>query len=111
MVLRPVMPIIDYAVNYNFIVKNLCENRTKPQLMCNGKCYLAKEFAKTTDNTSKQGNSKITISVYTDSFIVGGVFIFSNYCGSITKNSKKNSYLSLFYHFSLDSGIFHPPLV
>jgi hypothetical protein len=105
------MPLIDYAVNYNFIVKNLCENRTKPQLMCNGKCYLAKEFAKTTGNTSKQENSKITIPAFTDSFIVGTIITFSNYCDNIIKNSKQqNSYLALIYHFSLDSGIFHPPL-
>ena len=109
--LRPVLPIIDYVVNYNYIIENLCENKAKPELMCNGKCYLAKELVKTTDNTPKQENSKITISGFTDSFIVGIIFICFNYCDDIIKNSKQNSYLTLFYHFSLDLSIFHPPLV
>lgn len=41
--LQPALPVIDYLVNYNYIVEELCENRDKPILTCNGKCYLEKQ--------------------------------------------------------------------
>ncbi len=41
--IQPALPVIDYLVNYNYIVTELCENRDKPILTCNGKCYLEKQ--------------------------------------------------------------------
>jgi len=41
--IQPALPVIDYLVNYNYIVAELCENRDKPILACNGKCYLEKQ--------------------------------------------------------------------
>lgn len=111
MALRPVMPIINYMVNYDFIVQNLCENRENAEIMCNGKCYLSKELAKTTDNIPKQDNSKINITILADSFVVGDIFSFSKLKIGINETPKKNSYLDLLYNFSLSSSIFHPPLV
>jgi len=54
---RPIIPIIEYYANYNYIVNELCENRDKPFLACNGKCYLAKELKKvTTENQEHKSN-------------------------------------------------------
>lgn len=52
MVLRPLVPVIEYAVNYDYIVKVLCINKSRPEVHCNGKCYLSKELAKTNDSES-----------------------------------------------------------
>jgi len=41
--IQPALPIIEYFVNYDYIVGELCENRDKPILTCNGKCYLEKQ--------------------------------------------------------------------
>ena len=38
------MPVIHYVLNYNFYKEVLCENKAKPELVCNGKCHLAKEI-------------------------------------------------------------------
>jgi len=38
-------PVVDYAINYDYIVNVLCENKGKPEMQCNGKCYLTKELA------------------------------------------------------------------
>ncbi|REC49033.1 hypothetical protein [Chryseobacterium pennipullorum] len=51
MVFRPLIPMADYAVNYNYIVNTLCVNKSKPELHCNGKCYLSKELAKANSDT------------------------------------------------------------
>lgn len=37
----------DYELRKDYIVQNLCENRLRPQLHCDGKCYLAKRLAAT----------------------------------------------------------------
>jgi len=44
---RPLIPIMEYHANYDYIVNVLCENRDKPYLECNGKCYLEKQLKKT----------------------------------------------------------------
>jgi hypothetical protein len=46
MLLKPLWPVADYIVNYDYIVNVLCENKDTPQLNCDGKCYLAKQLAK-----------------------------------------------------------------
>jgi hypothetical protein len=57
--IRPVIPFIEYAVNKDYIAKNLCINRDKPKSCCAGKCHLKKELAKsdTSENEGKN-NSK-----------------------------------------------------
>ncbi|KOS08400.1 hypothetical protein AM493_17190 [Flavobacterium akiainvivens] len=44
--LRPILPVGEYVFNYNYIAKELCINKDKPVMHCNGKCHLMKELAK-----------------------------------------------------------------
>ncbi|WP_379968402.1 hypothetical protein [Epilithonimonas sp. UC225_85] len=108
--LRPLMPLVDYAVNYNFITKNLCENKSKPQLLCNGKCYLKKEIAKTSTDQSKN-DSRISISGFTDTFIINEDITFLKTTDYSYEISNLNFERSFSYQFNLFSDIFHPPLV
>ena len=39
------MWVLDYQLNKEYIAENLCINKAKPQLHCNGKCQLAKKLA------------------------------------------------------------------
>lgn len=54
MLLKPVLPVLEYAVNYQYIVTELCINKDKPAVHCNGKCHLMKELAKASDRSEKQ---------------------------------------------------------
>lgn len=56
MVFRPLIPLMEYAVNYDYISTVLCINKSKPELHCNGKCYVGKELAKTNDSDSSPLN-------------------------------------------------------
>jgi len=47
--LQPIAPVISYYINYDYIVEELCENKAKPVLQCNGKCHLTKELKKAND--------------------------------------------------------------
>jgi hypothetical protein len=37
---------INYQLNQLEITRKFCENKAKPKMQCNGKCYLAKQLAK-----------------------------------------------------------------
>ena len=52
--IQPALPVIDYLVNYNYIATELCENRDKPILSCNGKCYLEEQVKQQLDRTSNE---------------------------------------------------------
>lgn len=61
MLTKPLWPVLDYVANYNYIVSELCENRDKPEMHCNGKCYLTKELAKeATDGENNPLNNKVS---------------------------------------------------
>ena len=60
--LKPVLPFLEYAVNYDYITKVLCENKAKPELECNGKCHLMKELAKASENEKPLSSHKKSMS-------------------------------------------------
>ena len=41
---------MEYYANYEYIAAVLCENKDKPYLECNGKCYLQKQLNKVNHN-------------------------------------------------------------
>lgn len=63
MLLKPILPVLEYVVNYEYVSKVLCENKDKPKMHCNGKCHLMKELAKNAEedkpiSTNKKGASQ-----------------------------------------------------
>ncbi|WP_339715316.1 hypothetical protein [uncultured Kriegella sp.] len=65
MLVKPLWPVAEYVMNYDYIKNVLCENKDKPQLNCDGKCYLAKQLAKESQQNQKnpfgEKQSKIEI--------------------------------------------------
>lgn len=53
---RFTLPYIDYTIHYQYISKVLCENKDKPMMNCNGKCYLNKQL-KQSSNQEAQNNT------------------------------------------------------
>ena len=108
--LKPILPVIDYIVNYDYISNVLCENKAKPQLKCNGKCHLMKELAKASENekpinSDKKDNSKHEIELL--------------YCNELSeinfrqiyfhnKTSVGDNYANLYFH-TVGCSVFHPP--
>lgn len=111
MVLRPVMPVVNYVINYDEIVQNRCENKGKPQMSCNGKCYLAKELAKTTDPSPKQDHSNTMSTLWADAFINGEIVAVSHLKVPSAENHQLNPYLDCAYHFNFYSKKLRPPAV
>jgi hypothetical protein len=65
---RYVMPFIEYESNYEYISTVLCENRDKPSLHCNGKCFLNKEIKKLAKEESRS-NQKLQKDTESKEFV------------------------------------------
>ncbi|WP_432670438.1 hypothetical protein [Flavobacterium sp. SM2513] len=106
---KPVFPVLEYVVNYDYIVNELCENIAKPELHCNGKCHLAKELAKaSTDDTSNSSEKKVVAQQYELVYFQEiKAIIFSMYDSNFSPQVY-NSYTNNYYHLSVNST-FHPP--
>lgn len=48
-----------YQINKAYITRVLCENRDRPQLNCNGKCYLAKKLKEQQEKQDKQTSDRV----------------------------------------------------
>lgn len=108
MLLKPLMPVLDYIINYDYIAKELCENKAKPEMHCNGKCHLMKELAKAaeeqkqeSDRKSAQQNAEVLFCEVLNDF---------SFSPSVVIPAIKNetAYRNLYSHNTAVS-IFHPP--
>lgn len=107
--LRTVQPAVDYVVNYHYISTQLCENKSKPELQCNGKCYVKKEFLKSTESQSAK-EVKISLKGL-DVFVLEDFFDFrAEFYDGL---SRENNYQHFFDPFlkTFYEDFFHPPLV
>lgn len=50
-----------YQVNKTYIAKNLCENRNKPKMHCNGKCQLRKKLQQLEQGHSEHSSTLVKI--------------------------------------------------
>ncbi|WP_346883479.1 hypothetical protein [uncultured Algibacter sp.] len=49
-----------FELNIDYIIETYCINKEKPELKCNGKCHLATQLAKTSQDSSK-GNTYLSL--------------------------------------------------
>lgn len=57
--------LLHFELNKDFIVKNLCINRSKPSMHCNGKCHLKKQLKKTEQQQNKRSLNNKEAASYT----------------------------------------------
>ncbi len=63
---RPLVVITDYIINFEYIVENLCKNKDKPLLLCYGSCYVSEKlvsgnYLDLSKSKSNSQNTKIEI--------------------------------------------------
>jgi hypothetical protein len=73
--IRPLIPILDYGVNYDYISTVLCVNKDKPEMHCNGKCHLAKELAEKSAEEHQENTTNNPVKLI-DIFIILEKFSF-----------------------------------
>ncbi len=108
-IIKPIFPLVDYVVNYEYITKTLCVNKAKPQMNCNGKCHLVKELAKAAESDKPISSDKKQAAQEIEVLFFQSIQSFE--CGSCAfiPNQKTNDSYSDLYSF-LNSRVFeHPP--
>ncbi|MGO3708409.1 MAG: hypothetical protein ACTJGD_12010 [Mesonia hippocampi] len=63
MLSKPVLPFLEYAFNYDYIAEVLCINKDKPELDCNGKCYLMQQLAKSSTDAETENSPESNRSI------------------------------------------------
>jgi hypothetical protein len=109
MLLKPVLPVLEYVVNYEYISTVLCVNKAKPKMACNGKCHLMKELAKTSESEAPISSDKKIASQQFEvlflevikSFEISPIYFF--------ETTKTNSDYSNLYFRLNSASVFHPP--
>lgn len=109
MVIRPIVPVLEYAINYEYITKVLCENKFKPQKKCNGKCHLRKELNDVFDDKkSTTGSDKMnlveTVIIFLEKNIRYDFAVLAEQC----QPQQVARYTDL-YSFCFYKDFFHPP--
>lgn len=66
-----------FEMNQSYIAKELCVNKDKPQLHCNGQCYLMKKLKQAQDKEQKQ--ERFSPKVQLQEAIAALPFIFKQY--------------------------------
>ena len=101
-----VVIVAQYYANKDFIAKNLCENRDKPMMHCDGKCCLKKKLAQQSkeqlpSSRNQKSEQVVTLFCATPRFEI-------NYTAQFKVPNKYFSYNDLatasFHH-----AVFHPP--
>ena len=111
MLLKPVVPIVDYVVNYDYISKVLCENKAKPELKCNGKCQLMKEMAKASEEEKPISQDKKTIHFEYETLFIQQLPVFDLKTKNVFTLKEINQAYSDLYCYKNIAPVFHPPTI
>lgn len=107
---KPLWPVVDYIANYDYIVNVLCENIDKPELECDGKCYLSKELAKEAGADDKNPlNSKTSKTEIPQVIISENVNEYEFVLQADHTSIEEIGYLPNLNSLLLTSNIYHPP--
>lgn len=105
---------VNYQINKAEITRKYCENKAKPMLHCNGKCYLAKQLAK--QRAKEEQSNKIDFGkskIETSEFTLNQQWFFETYKVDLAAqpSSKKDFYYTVKWSDKHTYAIFHPPTV
>ena len=100
--------MIDYVVNYDYITQELCENKNKPEMACNGKCHLMKELAKSSTDEQPTSNSEKKSNAYSEILFCESITHLDFTPFNAPNLSVADTYQSLYFKL-YSTSIPHPP--
>ena len=108
--LKPILPVLEYAINYDYISKTLCINKAKPKMQCNGKCHLMKELAKASENDKPLSSNKKNVQQENEVLFFEVIKSINSVVFSAIPIRKLPSHYSDFYCYLDSKDVFHPPI-
>jgi hypothetical protein len=110
LLIKPILPVLEYVVNYEYISKVLCINKDKPQLHCNGKCHLMKELVKASDTEKPLSSGKKVSSQLVEVLFFEEIELFRIAPIRFDSKEKITFSCSNLYDYLNVYAIFHPPI-
>lgn len=104
--LKPVMPVFDYVINQDYIAEYLCINKDKPDMHCDGKCYLM-QMLEEENQQKKQNLPPIDLREYPIGFVQ--VLQLDEQIETLSIPTQNISYIEQ-YSYLLNHSLFHPPI-
>lgn len=102
---KPILPLVDFIVNQDYIEEFLCINKDNKELNCKGKCYLMQQLEK--ENESKRQNlPPIVMEEYPIGFITIPTISFQS---KLVDYANHSNHYQNNYHYLLCGNSFHPP--
>ena len=93
-----------FELNQNYISSTLCENRDKPELHCNGKCYLMKKLKQAEEKEQKQERQAQKTQI--QEAVVVKPLVFKQYAFAVINLHIPSS---TGMPQNIKNSIFHPP--
>jgi hypothetical protein len=99
--------LLAFKINQSYIAKNICENRYRPQLHCNGNCVLMKKMKQRVKEEQKAPSSlKLEVSAG----VLSSCSFFANLNNlSFTISKPLIPLFNTGYIVDRHSSVFHPP--
>lgn len=103
LLMRPLAPVLGYALNKGFIASALCINQDRPEMKCDGKCYLKLQLEEQEDKSPTPAES--TVQQELQPFVASPQIRVAEK-DQRTPTRTANSDL---HPFAISQEIFHPP--
>jgi hypothetical protein len=99
--------VMEYNLNRNYIAKNLCINRQRPKLHCNGKCQMMKRLAE--EEKQNSSNTSNTIKIQTLDLVFSNRIYKIELPTLVPTRISYNEDPPLLEYSAPIASIFHPP--
>ena len=108
-----VMPLLylDYELRKEFIIDNYCVNKDRPELNCDGKCYLATRLAAAEKQEQKQAERNFVfklLETVTDCRTFFATYSVADFASDALAKAAF-LYSPPTFEAAALSGVFHPP--
>jgi hypothetical protein len=107
---------VHYEFNKADIIARYCENKDRPELHCNGQCYLAKQLQKAdaalqAKEQEQQNHLDLGAKIFSEQFYLSNEAQFLALQPQFVQAQKETLSKANFYSFSILQNCFHPPCI
>ena len=106
--IKPIQPLIEYHLRYEYFAKKLCLNLDRPEMKCNGKCILMQRLKKASQEATNIPATPTTSSVNLKDYPVGFMCLLTLPENKFISISTLTGYVLKIYQ-PVTRSIFRPP--
>jgi hypothetical protein len=100
------LAMLDYILHRDFITAHFCENKTRPEIHCFGKCYLRKQLSKAGETADSRGQQTVFSGLGIDIFQLLPEYLLSPPLGT---QACSYPLFTLQIPSPAHPSVFHPP--